>query len=70
MKGKCKRNPKEQDFRNILFLLGFSYQQENQIIKKLIANCKSTSLLRRIYAVLLSGQFTPSSTQALQKLGL
>ena len=70
MKGKCNSDPKEQDFRNILFLLGFSYQQENQIIKKLIANCKSTSLLRRIYAVLLSGQFTPAHQEALHQLGM
>ena len=69
MKGKCKRNPKEQDFRNILFLLGFSHQQENQIIKKLIANRKPR-LLRRIYAVLLSGQFTPAHQEALHQLGM
>ena len=66
---KGKRNPKEQDFRNILFLLGFPRQQENQIIKKLIANRKP-SLLRRIYAVLISGQFTPAHREALHQLGL
>jgi len=68
MKGKCNSDPKEQEFRNILFR--FSREQENQIIKKLIANCKSTSLLRRIYAVLLSGQFTPAHQEALHRLGL
>ena len=66
---KGKRNPKEQDFRNILFLLGFSRQQENQIIKKLIVN-RNPSLKRRIYAVLISGQFTPAHQEALQKLGM
>ena len=69
MKGKCNSDPKEQDFRNILFLLGFSRQQENQIIKKLIANRKP-SLLRRIYAVLVSGQFTPAHREALHRLGM
>ena len=66
---KGKRNPKEQEFRNILFLLGFSREQENQIIKKLIANRKP-SLLRRIYAVLISGQFTPAHQEALRQLDL
>ena len=69
MKGKCKRNPKEQDFRNILFLLGFSRQQENLFIKKLITNRKP-SLKRRIYAVLISGQFVPTSWEALHRLGM
>ena len=67
---KGKRNPKEQDFRNVLFLLGFSRDQENQIIKKLIANNRKPSLKRRIYAVLISGQFTPAHQEALQKLGM
>ena len=66
---KGKRNPKEQDFRNILFLLGFSRQQENLFIKKLITNRKP-SLLRRIYAVLISGQFVPTSWEALHRLGM
>ena len=66
---KGKRNPKEQDFHNILFLLGFSRQQENQIIKKLIVN-RNPSLKRRIYAVLLSGQFVPTSWEALHRLGM
>jgi len=66
---KGKRNPKEQDFHNILFLLGFSRQQENQIIKKLIVN-RNPSLKRRIYAVLLSGQFVPTSWEALHQLDM
>ena len=69
MKGKCNSDPKEQDFRNILFLLGFSRQQENLFIKKLIANRKP-SLKRRIYAVLLSGQFVPTSWEALHQLDM
>ena len=67
---KGKRNPKEQDFRNVLFLLGFSRDQENQIIKKLIANNRNPSLKRRIYAVLLSGQFVPTSWEALHQLDM
>jgi len=66
---KGKRNPKEQDFRNILFLLGFSRQQENKIVQK-VNTIGKKSLVRRVYDVMLSGQFTPSSTQALHRLGL
>ena len=66
---KGKRNPKEQDFRNILFLLGFSRQQENKIVQK-VNTIGKKSLVRRVYDVMLSGQFTPSSTQALQKFGM
>ena len=69
MKGKCNSDPKEQDFHNILFLLGFSRQQENKIVQK-VNTISKKSLVRRVYDVMLSGQFTPSSTQALHRLGL
>ena len=59
----------EQEFRNILFLLGFTREQENKIVQK-VNTISKKSLVRRVYDVMLSGQFTPSSTQALQKLGL
>ena len=59
----------EQEFRNILFLLGFTREQENKIVQK-VNTIGKKSLVRRVYDVMLSGQFTPSSTQALQKLGL
>jgi len=59
----------EQEFRNILFLLGFTQEQENKIVQK-VNTISKKSLVRRVYDVMLSGQFTPSSTQALQKFGL
>ena len=59
----------EQEFRNILFLLGFTREQENKIVQK-VNTISKKSLVRRVYNVMLSGQFTPSSAQALQKLGL
>ena len=59
----------EQEFRNILFLLGFTREQENKIVQK-VNTISKKSLVRRVYDVMLSGQFTPSSTQALQKFGM
>ena len=64
-----KRTPTVQDFRNILFLLGFTHKQEDALVVK-FAQGHKPSLTKRIYAVLCSGQFTPTHTEALRQLGM
>jgi hypothetical protein len=59
----------EQQFRNILFLLGFTREQENKIVDK-INTISKKSLVRRVYDVMLSGQFTPTHREALQGFGM
>ena len=64
-----KLNPTIQDFRNILFRLGFTRKQENTLVAK-FTNGHKPSLTKRVYAVLCSGQFTPTHTEALRQLGM
>ena len=59
----------EQEFRNILFLLGFTREQENKIVQK-VNTISKKSLVRRVYNVMLSGQFTPAHQEALHQLGM
>jgi hypothetical protein len=62
-------------FRVIIYLLGFDAWQENKIIKKLFNPDRYGRMLHpdlraRVYDVLLSGQFTPTHREGLQKFGL
>ena len=65
-----KLNPTIQDFRNILYLLGFDAWQENRFIKKLFAPGRKLNLIIEAYGVLCSGQATPTHRETLQKFGL
>jgi len=61
--------PTAQQFHNILFLLGFTKKQEYALVKKFTQGHKA-SLTKRIYSVLVSGQFTPTNQEALRQLGM